>query len=127
MPYSFGGPMVDDVKFQWKIELDHPVRPASRWGYGRPPHPHLAEIIAAGRARYRSTLEDCFAWSQAFDAMPAKYVNETVAYWACGWMAPLELMVLYALIAGHGPARCVEIGSGCSAAVARIAIQENKC
>jgi hypothetical protein len=117
--------MVDDVKAQWKIQLDHPVRPASRWGYGRSPHPQLAEIIAAGRARYRSTLEGCFTWSEAFDAISPKYVNDTEPYWGCGWMSPLDLMVLYSVIASNRPSRYVEVGSGCSTAFARRAIQDN--
>ena len=79
--------MADDVSAQWKIALDHPVRPASRWGHGRPSHPELAELIAAGRGRYKSILENCVTWSQAFDAISVRHTNDSEPYWGCGWMS----------------------------------------
>jgi len=117
--------MADVVRSHWKIELDHPVRPATRWGYGTPSHPGLSVLIAMGRPRYKSTLEKCFLWSGEFEAVPLNYSDDLEPYWSCGWMSPLDLMLLYSMIVANRPSRYVEVGSGCSTAFARRAIRDH--
>jgi len=117
--------MTDDMELLWNVVLDHPVRPLSRWGHGRPSHPQLAALIAAGRARYKQMLEGCLAWSEAFDAIPPGFIHQTQPYWGCGWLSPLDLMVLYSLVASNRPKQYLEVGSGCSTKFARRAIEDN--
>src|SRR5262249_704544 len=114
--------MTDDVELRWNLVLDHPVRPVSRWGHGRPPHPQLDAVIAEGRARYKQMLEGCLAWSEAFDAISPEHIHQTQPYWGCGWLSPLDLMVLYSLVASNHPKQYLEVGSGCSTKFARRAI-----
>jgi predicted O-methyltransferase YrrM len=113
------------VKENWTIALDHPVRPASRWGYGRPVHREIGAILELGRDRYRATLRMCLAQQSRFAAIGSDYVDEDVPYWKCGWLSPLDLVVLYTLVADSRPARYVEVGSGCSTAFVRRAIEDH--
>jgi hypothetical protein len=44
--------------------------------------------------------------------------------WRCGWLSPLDLIVLYGLIADAAPRHYVEVGSGCSTQFAHRAIAD---
>src|SRR5205085_8180151 len=114
------------VNEHWTIALDHPVRPASRWGHGRPPLREVAGILERGREAYRATLRSCLAHRARFSEIGPEYVDEHVPYWGCGWLSPLDLAVLYTLVADHRPAHYVEVGSGCSTAFVRRAIDDHR-
>ena len=109
----------------WTIKLDHPVRPASRWGYGRPPLAEMVALLERGRDRYRTCLQSCLAHRGRFQAIGRDYVDEQSPYWQCGWLSPLDLIALYTLVADNGPARYVEVGSGCSTTFVRRAIDDH--
>jgi len=97
-----------------------------RWGYGRPPLAGVTELIAAGRDRYAAQLRACLARRRHFMAIDREWKGDAVPYWACGWLSPLDLMVLYTLVADEHPARYVEVGSGCSTAFVRQAIEDHR-
>jgi predicted O-methyltransferase YrrM len=108
----------------WQIDLDYPVRPKARWGYGRPPLQPVADHLERGRARYAAVLERCLVHRDRFAAISADYVAEDEPYWQCGWLPPLDLVLLYTMVAEQRPARYVEVGSGCSTAFVRRAVDD---
>jgi hypothetical protein len=107
------------------IGLDYRVRPRSRWGYGKPPHRELAEMVDAGRARYRETIASWAAYGDAFQRIPLHAGADAAApHWLNGWLPALDAAALYGFIASGKPARYVEIGSGHSTRFARRAIRD---
>lgn len=107
----------------WTVNLDHPIRPASRWGHGRPPHPELSALIDAGRNDYAKVLTGHRAYADAFATIGRDYVSEDVPYWRCGWLSPLDLVTLYSMVVSHRPRTYLEVGSGCSTAFVRHAVK----
>ena len=45
------------LKRQQLVFIDYPVTPSARYGYGKPPHSRLYDLIAKDRASYKATLE----------------------------------------------------------------------
>src|SRR5581483_10274639 len=41
-----------------------------RWGYGRPPHPRLLELLSAHREGYRAELESFLAYRDDLSKIP---------------------------------------------------------
>jgi predicted O-methyltransferase YrrM len=108
----------------WRIDLDYPVRPKARWGYGKPPLQPLYELLDRDRARYTETLARCLRYREQFAAIGREYVSEDQPYWQCGWLPPLDLVLLYTFIAEERPRRYIEVGSGCSTTFVRRAITD---
>lgn len=111
----------------WHLALDHPVRPDSRYGYARPPHPKLLGLIEAQRDGYVATLETCVKYADDFGDIPVLPTtdDESEPYWTCGWLSPLDLAVLYTTVALANPSRYVEVGSGYSTMFVRRAIDDH--
>lgn len=108
----------------WSVDLDYPVRPAVRWGHGRDPLAGVAELIDQGRPRYEAVLRLCLDHRARFSGISRTYQAEHLPYWECGWLSPLDLVVLYTLIAHHRPSVYIEVGSGCSTTFVRRAIDD---
>lgn len=101
----------------WTIGLDFPIRPRSRWGYGRPPHRGVEQILDHGADRYG-------AWYQrvveSFGELSDVPVSEDPAgiYWDNGWLSVLDALAVYTF-AGRATSTYLEIGSGMSTRFAR--------
>ena len=109
----------------WALSLDHPLRPEPRWGFGRPVHPELDRLAGTARARCLETLQRCSAHLDRFAAIGRDYAGETEPYWGCGWLSPLDLMVLYSMVVEHRPRLYLEVGSGCSTTFVRRAVRDH--
>jgi len=114
------------LKRQQLVFIDYPVRPAARYGYGKPPHPKLCELIAKDRAGYQATLEKFWEFKDALLKIPAQPSSPLEPAWVNGWLAPFDLASLYCLVALNHPQRYLEIGSGESTRVARRAVRDQK-
>ena len=110
----------------WKLPLDHPIRPVPRWGYGRPVNPHLLEVIERGRGAYEQALRTALEYVPSYRQIGRDRVADDVPYWDCGWMSPLDLMLLYSTVVSEAPRTYLEIGSGCSTAFVRDAITRHE-
>jgi SAM-dependent methyltransferase len=101
------------------IGLDYPpssdARP--RWGYGRPSHPALAEIIGRHRDTYRASLERIARYRSELLAIPGDRSAGPEPHWRNPYLLGLDLAALYAFIRERAPRRYVEIGSGISTRV----------
>jgi hypothetical protein len=106
------------------IVLDHPVRPVSRWGYGRPPHPELDRLIQAGRARYEERLRSLLAFTDDLAAIPFDGQGRDPS-WTNGWFQGLDAASLYGFLVQRNPSTYLEVGAGNSTRFARRAIERH--
>jgi hypothetical protein len=105
------------------ILLDYPIKPTPRYGYGKPPHPKLYEIINRNRNAYKDTLRSFLRFRENFLKIPVKNANNTnEPSWVNGWLPGLDAATLYSLLCLNNPKSFIEIGSGNSTKFARRAI-----
>ncbi len=97
-----------------------------RWGHGRPLHPQLLKIVAEGRARYESIIDDVLSYRDELLAIPTRQIGDTEPCWVNSWFPALDTAVLYSLIRSRAPSRYIEVGSGFSTRVASRAIRDGK-
>ena len=108
------------------IELDYPVRPRSRYGWGAPPHPQLQALLVSGTDHYRSVLE-------GFLAHAGELASVTVdATGVCGGSAVGQRLSARSRCCGALRLRCrpraplyLEVGSGNSTKFAARAIRDH--
>lgn len=113
-------------KYQ-KLFLDYPVDLKPRYGYGKPYHPELFDIINANRLEYESILKSMLKYTESiWTIKDQKQENNSVnPVWNNGFLPGLDIISLYTIIAEIKPKRYVEIGSGNSTKVVFKAKQEN--
>jgi hypothetical protein len=56
----------DEWRWSYHVDDFYPVDPAPRWGYGRPPHERISEVLANERTAYAELLR---AFSEHLDVM----------------------------------------------------------
>jgi len=108
--------------------LDARVRPIPRYGYGRPPHPLLYEIINRHRPAYRALLHRFLSFREAVLDIPVVSADPREPSWGGGnlWIPALDALSLYAMLHLIHPRRYLEIGSGYSTRFARRAVQDGR-
>lgn len=114
------------LKRQQLVFIDYPVTPAARYGYGKPPHPKLHQLIAKDHAGYKATLEKFWEFKEALLRIPAQPSSPLEPSWVNGWLSPFDLASLYCLVALNHPRRYLEVGSGVSTRVARRAVRDHE-
>ena len=88
-----------------ELEVDYPVRPRARYGWGTPSHPRLEAMVAAGVDRYRSVLQRFLVHRDALGTITAdapRSVEEP--YWTNGFIPGLDGVALYSFVADQRPA-----------------------
>jgi len=60
------------LKGYYPIFLDYPVKPIPRYGYGKPPHSKLYEIINKNRIEYKNKLERLLRFREYFWRIPVR-------------------------------------------------------
>jgi hypothetical protein len=106
------------------VYLDYPVHPEPRYGWGRPSHAALHELIAARRSCYRELVQRIEAVGAGLKEIPVTPRDEG-PHWANGQFSGLDAATLYCLPALFQPARYVEVGSGNSTRFVRRAIRDS--
>jgi hypothetical protein len=110
----------------YRIELEYPLYPEPRYGWGRPPHPKLVQILERGRAVYREHLSG-FLGHEPRLASVAKVTpdaEDTEPSWINGSLPGLDAVALYGMLSRYRPARYFEIGAGHSTKWAYRSIQD---
>lgn len=103
--------------------VDYDYRFSVRYGSGRPSHPGLQAMIAAGRERYASLLAEFGEIAGDFADVPwGGSYQDAAPFWLNGWFPPLDSMILTQMLRRSDPARFVEVGSGVSTKFARRAV-----
>jgi hypothetical protein len=116
-----------DSKVAFPIFVDYEVHPAPRYGYGKPPHAELFQLLNANRERYAKTLLEIFEFTAQLRDIPAHAPEDTGApYWLNGYLQGLDAASLYAFLCARDPRVYLEIGSGNSTKFARKAICDSR-
>ncbi len=108
-----------------QIWLDYPVTPTARWGYGKPAHQRLHDILNTQREQYAEHLHNIVTHEAELKTIPlwGRYVSRPA--WNNGWFEGLDLAALHMFVATHRPARYIEIGSGNSTKITRHAARKS--
>lgn len=113
-------------KFQ-SIHLDYKVNPIPRYGFGKPPHKKLYEVIDENRKIYEQYMVDFVQLSNKIQTIKNSKdeKDENKPAWNNGFLPGLDIIGIYGIITKHKPKKYIEIGSGNSTKVAFKAIKEN--
>ncbi len=114
------------LKRQQLVFIDYPVTPAARYGYGKPPHPKLYDLIAKDRAGYKTTLEKFREFKGPLLKIATHSADTLEPCWVNNWLSPFDLTTLYCLVALNHPRHYIEVGSGTSTQVAARAIRDHQ-
>ncbi len=114
------------AKGYYPIFLDYAVRPAPRYGYGKPPHPELYAMFAAEREQYRERLRGFLRFEEQLARIPLRQPREsTEPSWINKWLEGLDTVALYGFVAERKPRLYLEVGSGYSTKLVRRAIRDH--
>lgn len=99
-----------------QIDEPYPILPQARYGFGRPCHQRIFEILAQHDTDYDRVLQAIAGHIHAFErvAMHASPDAPLAPHWDNIWLPALDGMSLYAFVADRKPRRYIEIGSGIS-------------
>ncbi|WP_028562883.1 class I SAM-dependent methyltransferase [Paenibacillus pinihumi] len=108
-----------------EINFEYPLQPASRFGWSKPVHPRLSEIINEGRERYGELLRHFLTYTEKLTAIDL-YASDPPwrPVWLNSWFPGLDAAALYGIIGRYRPQRFIEVGSGNSTKFARQAITD---
>lgn len=114
---------------KYPIILDYPFKSIPRYGFGKPPHPRLNEVIQKNRQQYAETLQSFLQFGEDLarigDQEPLG-AGRSNPYWLNNFFTGLDATALYGFISLKKPAIYFEIGSGNSTKFARQAIIDQK-
>ena len=107
--------------------LDYRVDLKPRYGHGQSPHPELQKLIQSGRPGYHKLLEEFMGHAKELALIPLS--NAVPHYWSGpawnnGFLPGLDIMSLYGMLIHLRPLRYLEVGSGNSTRVARLAVTQ---
>ena len=107
--------------------VDYPLAiPSPRYGFGKPPHPRLHELMDARRAGFADELARLRQYRDFFLKIPiAAQVGSAEPYWSNVYFSDLDAIALYGMLVGRNPSLYVEVGSGNSTRFARRAIRDH--
>jgi hypothetical protein len=113
-------------KFQ-NLQLEYKVNVKPRYGYGKPAHTLLYEIINQNRQTYKENLDFFLMYSENIQSIKESNDknDENNPTWNNGFLPGLDIIGIYGIITKFKPNLYIEIGSGNSTKVARKAIKEN--
>jgi hypothetical protein len=112
-----------DPLHRHRILLDYApsASPQPRWGYGKPPHVRMFNLMAAHHERYGVQLNSFLEFRQDLLRIPLHADRDGQLCWVNTWLPGLDIISLYSYVRGRDPSRYVEIGSGTSTMVAHMA------
>ena len=108
-----------------ELELDYPVRPRARYGWGAPFHPRLEAMIAPGLDRYRRVLDGFLAHRDRLAGIEAVAASPSEPSWINDYIPGLDGVALYSFVADRKPVTYLEVGSGNSTKFVRRAVLDH--
>jgi hypothetical protein len=83
-----------------------------RYGYGRPPHPRLSELLQRADREYEEILSEFKAYGDDLQAITLDRAGPSEPFWRNGLLFGLDGVSLYGFTRKRAPRRYLEIGSG---------------
>ncbi|MEP6942105.1 MAG: class I SAM-dependent methyltransferase [Betaproteobacteria bacterium] len=113
---------------KYPVLLGYPIDPVPRWGYDKPAHPQLTEIVEAHRGSYQALLKEFEKYVGWLNRIPIEpdLKDASGPYWNNGFFSRLDAIALYCLVATKKPKLIVEVGSGNSTRFSRRAIVDHE-
>ena len=113
----------------YPINLNYPTASVNepRWGYEKPRHPLLHQIIDRGRKDYQSLLRRFLDYKDRYLAI-SRHEDEGLPlepHLTTPWLPGLDSLALYCMLPILKPAKYIEIGSRNSTRFARRSIRDN--
>ena len=119
---KFLHPRYQNLFLEYKVDFQ------PRYGFGKPPHAGLYEIINGRRAAYAQLLQHMLEYRESIwliqDIKTEK--DPTRPVWNNGFLPGLDIIGIYGMLAHLKPGKYVEIGSGNSTKVAFQAIRDQQ-
>lgn len=111
------------------IRVDYPpaAENAPRYGWGRPPHAGLAELIRGGDERYAATLATFAGYGDDLARIAVHASGSDEPSWVNDFVPGLDGAALYGFLRDRKPANYVEIGSGNSTKFVARARRDEGC
>lgn len=106
----------------YPVILEYSIRPAPRYGEGKPAHPEIASILACNDHVYRETLIEISAFSDNMAQISERVGKPGECYWENDYFSAMDAVALYGILGWKKPTRYVEVGSGNSTLFAHRAI-----
>jgi len=110
----------------YSINLDYPLQSKPRYGWGKPPHPEILQILARGKENYAEILQSLLNYKDDYIAI-SRHANPgeiNAPYWMNSALPGLDAAALYGFIRLTKPRKYFEIGVGNSTKFARQAISD---
>lgn len=111
---------------EYQLLVDYPVHPKPRYGYGKPAHGKLHEIIDRNRDDYKRYLTGFLQYKDDFSRIAEIKASEDspAPSFINNWFMGLDAVALYGFLSINNPGNYLEIGSGNSTKFARRAITD---
>jgi len=110
---------MEEGRISIKCELDS----QARYGYGKPPHRKLYEMLDKRREVFRSYLIKFLECYNLFESIaPVLRESDLRAGWHNDWISGFDLISLCGLLKQNNPQQYIEIGSGNTTKFARETI-----
>lgn len=102
------------------VFLDYRVNAIPRYGFGKPPHGQLTEIINRNRKEYADFIDFALTLSNEIQLIRTSDTEKEVnnPTWNNGFLPGLDIIAIYAMLAKYNPKKYIEVGSGNSTKVA---------
>lgn len=122
--YQMLGALCNSVQ---QIYLDYPVKSMPRYGYSRPPHKRIYDIINRNRENYRTILLDFQQYADKLKQIELIVEDNcsTAPRWCNGFLTGLDAVSVYCFLDIYKPNIYMEIGSGNSTKFAKKAILDH--
>lgn len=110
-----------------ELTIDYPINPVPRYGYGKPPHPQLYDIINKNRKDYEHQLSGFLRFKDNFHQISKTSSDEKSIEpnWINNFLPGLDSAALYGFLSILNPETYIEVGSGNSTKFARKAIKDH--
>jgi len=110
---------------EYPILLEYRINTEPRYGYGKPAHRLLEQLIDRNRDVYAATITAISRYGNAFSAIAREdHASPLEPTFYNTFFSGLDAMVLYTILGRENPGRFFEIGSGNSTRFARRAIRD---
>jgi hypothetical protein len=107
------------------VKLEYPLRPAARYGWGRPAHDGLRRWLEAREPDAAAVVDGLLDPGADVLAIPGGRDPSGVLTWDNDWWGGIDAMVQYTALRDRRPATYLEVGSGFSTRFARRAIDDH--
>ncbi len=111
----------------YALVLDYPVKVLPRYGYGKPPHPQISQILESGRTEFAARLTRFCKLKEFLSEIsnePPSNPNEP-CWEPQRFFSSLDVVALCGMLVEFQPKRLIEVGSGYSTRFARHTIHKH--